>query len=126
MSVYCELDWHSDCALSTRRAPPAYAMTLPIRVAILECDTPVAAVKESYGSYGDIFENLLQTSLGAARRLSAHSESASSITTNFTTWDVVTAREYPSPGDVDAVLLTGSSMSDARSTIRWRKNRLCG
>lgn len=71
-----------------------------IRLAILECDTPVDTVKERYGSYGDIFERHLQA---AAIRLNCKADSLI-----VSKWDVVNGRAYPEPDDIDAVLLTGS------------------
>lgn len=79
-------------------------MPSPVRVAILECDTPVDSVKEARGTYGDIFRDLLEAGLSAYQ-----SDSSSSIEPTFTKWDVVTAREYPDLLDVDVILLSGSS-----------------
>lgn len=71
-----------------------------LRVAILECDTPVDNVKARRGTYGDIFTQLLKA--GAVR-------AGLTQELQLSKWDVVTAQEYPELSNVDAILLTGSS-----------------
>lgn len=70
-----------------------------VRIAVLECDTPIPRVRAKYGVYSDIFRNLLQTAannLHPAPKLS------------FTAYDVVNGTEYPELEIVDAILLSGS------------------
>ena len=83
-------------------APPV------LRLAILECDEPVGRTKETYGGYGGLFAALLRH--GVAQYPSVYNGDAAPElrTSNF---DVVHGHAYPDLDDVDAVLLTGSSMS---------------
>lgn len=75
------------------------------RIAILECDTPIDPVKDRYGTYGDMFQRLLSTSLASL---------GNANTLELTRWNVVGNPAYPSPKDFDALLLTGSSESPTR------------
>lgn len=77
-------------------------MTRLLRAAILECDTPIQPVKDRYGTYGDLFENLLKAGLKAQGL-------DSQVDLQITKWDVVNGSVYPEPDDCDAILLTGSS-----------------
>jgi hypothetical protein len=77
-------------------------MARTLRVAVLECDTPIDPVRERYGSYGNLFQTLLETgfeTLGAAVEL------------DVTKWDAVAASRFPDPEETDALVLTGSSTS---------------
>lgn len=77
-------------------------MVRALRVAVLECDTPIDPVRERYSSYGSMFQSLLETgfeNLGAAVKL------------DLTRWDVVAAASFPDPEETDALVLTGSSTS---------------
>ena len=76
-------------------------MTRTLRVAVLECDTPIAPVLEKLGSYGDIFDRLLKRGLQAAGHSTAEIQ--------VSKWHVVGNPVYPDPNEVDAFLLTGSS-----------------
>lgn len=80
-------------------------MRPPLRIAVLECDTPVDKVKAKFGTYGDIFKLLLETSGSTVDGLSAKSDLV------ISKWDIVNESCYPNLEDVDAVLLTGSSTS---------------
>ena len=80
-------------------------MTRTLRVAILECDTPIDPVKARYGTYGDLFEGLLQESLNSLPKISGN------ITLHTSKWNVVENPVYPPLADFDAVLITGSSTS---------------
>ncbi|KAI4721779.1 class I glutamine amidotransferase-like protein [Aureobasidium sp. EXF-10727] len=74
-----------------------------LRIAILECDTPLDKVLNKYGSYGDIFTALLKQ---ASQELT---ESGETVQVECTSYDVVDKQEYPEDLDkVDAVLMTGS------------------
>ena len=82
-------------------------MRSPLRIAILECDEPMPEVKEKYGGYGDIFKDLLQR--GA--KMLAHQDHGMEPALEVTKFDVVNTEQYPKLEDVDALLLTGSSMA---------------
>ncbi|OKL58165.1 hypothetical protein UA08_06519 [Talaromyces atroroseus] len=84
----------------------------PLRIAVLECDTPVDAVKAQYGTYGDIFKRLLKSSAAALGSLNFESDLM------ITGWDIVDGTEYPSLDEIDAILLTGSK-HDAFADIPW-------
>ncbi|MCJ1381100.1 hypothetical protein MMC17_004209 [Xylographa soralifera] len=73
---------------------------MPLRIAILECDTPLPHTRAQYGGYGGVFTALLHA--GAQSIDLAKSE------LHISTWDVVAQQAYPSLADVDAVLMTGS------------------
>lgn len=75
-------------------------MTRTLRVAVLECDTPIPPVQEKLGGYGDIFEGLLKRGVQ-----SSHSTAEIQVSK----WHVVSNPVYPDPNEVDAFLLTGSS-----------------
>lgn len=78
-------------------------MTRSLRIAILECDTPIPAVKEQLGGYGDIFTRLLNGALEASRDVTVEFAEISK-------WHVVDNPVYPDPNEYDAFLLSGSSM----------------
>jgi hypothetical protein len=80
-------------------------MRPPLRIAVLECDTPVHNVKAKFGTYGDVFKSLLGASTSTLEGLNAKSD------LEITKWDIVNGTEYPNLEDIDAILLTGSSMS---------------
>jgi GMP synthase-like glutamine amidotransferase len=78
--------------------------SLPLRIAMLECDTPLTSTRAKYGGYGGVFAALLSAAadaLGSANLSSKHG-------LDLTTWDVVDAQNYPCLDDIDAILLTGS------------------
>lgn len=77
----------------------------PFRVAVLECDTPVPNVVKERGSYGSVFQSLLTK--GLAQSGDKHKDA------NFCLlkYDVVQHQTYPELGDVDGILITGSSLS---------------
>lgn len=78
----------------------------PLRIAVLECDTPVGRTKEKYGGYGNLFKELLSN---GAKLLQEKGEGE--VELDITKYDVVNQEVYPELENVDAVLLTGSSMS---------------
>jgi hypothetical protein len=89
-------------------------MKLPLRIAILECDSPPDGAKEKLGGYGPIFRTLL---LAAADSLGYPGLSAKRGL-ELTYWDVVNEPDrYPDPSDIDAVLLSGASTSLAPKGI---------
>ena len=77
-------------------------MKTPLRIAILECDTPPADVVAKYGRYDRIFKTLLET---AAEGLGLSPKQDLELSA----YDVVTAQEYPDLEKIDAVLISGSS-----------------
>ncbi|KAF4121380.1 glutamine amidotransferase [Geosmithia morbida] len=82
-------------------------MTSTIRIAILNTDEPVAAVRPRHRSYGSMFQSLLDA---AAKRVSP------TLTVESEEFDAVKA-EYP--GDLssfDALLVTGSAASSYDDT----------
>ena len=94
----------------------------PIRLAILEAETPIGAAKAKYGSYGNVFMSLFHKALDASE--------LTRDSLQITGWDVVNAENapngeeqdmggewkwkrrkgYPDLKDIDAVLITGSRM----------------
>lgn len=78
----------------------------PLRIAVLECDTPIGRTKEKYGGYGNLFKELLSN---GAKLLQEKGEGE--VELDITKYDVVNQEVYPELENVDAVLLTGSSMS---------------
>ncbi|KAI8664680.1 hypothetical protein LRP88_04347 [Fusarium phalaenopsidis] len=81
----------------------------PYRIALLECDTPIQAIKDAHGTYGDLLKEVLEEGLNGV---------SSSVEPVYTSYDVVGAREYPKLGDVDCILMTGSQ-HDAFADIDW-------
>lgn len=77
---------------------------LPLRIAILECDTPLQGTNTKYGGYGGVFTALLKA---GADNL-GHPGLSSSSGLELSVFDVVTKQEYPSLEDIDAVLMSGS------------------
>ncbi|KAF1927847.1 class I glutamine amidotransferase-like protein [Didymella exigua CBS 183.55] len=84
-------------------------MKTPLRIAILQCDTPPPHVVELYGAYDRIFTTLLET---AASGLGLNPEKDLELSA----FDVVTAQEYPKIEDIDAVLISGSKHNSFDNT----------
>ncbi|KAF2659080.1 class I glutamine amidotransferase-like protein [Lophiostoma macrostomum CBS 122681] len=80
-------------------------MKPPLRIAILECDTPLLETKSKYGGYGGVFKALLEA---AADALDQPDLISSKKGLELSTFDVVSKQEYPELDDIDAVLMTGS------------------
>ena len=72
----------------------------PLRIAILECDTPLDQTRAKYGGYGGVFTALLTAGAAALGEPDLKLE--------LSTFDVVEKQEYPDLETIDAVLLTGS------------------
>ena len=92
----------------------------PLRIAVLECDTPVDKINAKYNGYWGVFSSLLRAS---AKALDQPGRLDPESGLDITRWDVVTAQEYPKLEDVDALLLTGSSEYfpfGFRLSIAWR------
>ncbi|KAJ5999412.1 hypothetical protein N7451_007222 [Penicillium sp. IBT 35674x] len=81
-------------------------MSRPLRIAILECDTPIQPVVDKFGNYGAIFERLLTNAAG------------STVNMEISKWNVVGNPIYPNPNEVDAFLLSGSK-HDAFADDIW-------
>lgn len=77
---------------------------LPIRIAFLECDTPLDATRAKYGGYGGVFTALFQAGADALDYPGLSSKSG----LEFTSWDVVAEQKYPALADIDAVVISGS------------------
>lgn len=82
-------------------------MREPLRIAVLECDEPIGKTKEKYGGYGGVFTALLNSGADEIARKDGRPRPQMEISK----WDVVSDAKYPDLDEVDAVLLTGSSMS---------------
>jgi hypothetical protein len=90
-------------------------MRPPLRIAILECDTPLPNTNEKYGGYGGVFETLLKTS---AKALGQPDKLDPETGFQITKWDVVNRDDhYPNLDDIDAILMTGSRMSQLSSYL---------
>ncbi len=76
-------------------------MAKPLRIAILECDTPMERTRAKYGGYGGVFTSLLQA---AAVELPMRQKP----TLELSIWDVVNEQKYPNLEDIDGILLSGS------------------
>jgi GMP synthase-like glutamine amidotransferase len=76
--------------------------SLPLRIAILECDKLLDGARSIYGGYGGVFTALLQSGAAALEPPLSPSDLQISV------FDAVTKQEYPSLESIDAVLLTGS------------------
>jgi hypothetical protein len=86
-------------------------MKTPLRIAILECDTPLPDVVEKYGRYDRIFSTLLET---AAEGLGLSPKKDLELSG----FDVVDKQEYPNFEDIDAVLISGSSVLHLDKQLR--------
>ena len=97
-------------------------MKLPLRIAILMCDSPLYKTAEKYGNYGGVFSELLKASAESLKDAVPGLSSISGL--EISKWDVDKAQNYPALENIDAILITGSrklvlnshwliSMSDA-------------
>lgn len=83
-------------------------MSPPLRIAILECDTPLNNANTKYDGYYGIFSRLLRAS---AKALGQPDKLDPETGLEISRWDVVNGDKYPNLEDIDAILMTGSSMS---------------
>lgn len=89
----------------------------PLRLAVLECDTPQPQTRARHDNYTGVFAALLGA---AARTLDPPADLAALA--SITGYDVVNElHTYPALDDVDAVLLTGSRHT-AFDDDPWIKN----
>lgn len=80
-------------------------MKLPLRIAILECDTPLEKTKAKYGGYGGVFKQLLER---GADKL-GHPGLSSKEGMELTTFNVENnSGIFPKMEDIDAIVLSGS------------------
>ncbi|ROT42233.1 glutamine amidotransferase class-I [Sodiomyces alkalinus F11] len=80
--------------------------TPPTRLAILETDTPLPNTKEQYNGYSGVFTSLL---LRAAESQDVPLSSLLTVTAHHVVPDSdIVPVSYPSPDDIDAILITGS------------------
>lgn len=84
----------------------------PIRLAILETDTPIPSVQAKYDNkgYGGVFTDLFRRACGG-------SDEALRAELDLSAHDVVNQYEtaYPDPETIDAVLITGSKHNSFES-----------
>ncbi len=87
-----------------------------LRIAILECDTPLPRAAAKYGGYGGIFTALLHASADnigwdkSALHITSHHVLDDEKGTVGTEEGEEPERRYPKLEDIDAVLITGSRM----------------
>lgn len=78
----------------------------PLRIAVLECDTPLPETKKRFHGYGGVFEFLLRAGAKSLGRPDLDPE----IELDISCWQVeLEPEKYPDPATVDAILITGSS-----------------
>lgn len=76
-----------------------------IRLAILECDTPLPNTRKQYGGYGGVFKSLLNKGAKAE----GYGDAASILDISTHQIEKEQPDTYPDLDSVDALLLTGSS-----------------
>lgn len=82
----------------------------PLRIAVLECDSPIGHTKEKYGGYGNMFEELLLKGVGKVRKQQqGEGKSGGEVPDlDVRKFNVVDEEVYPDLEGVDAVLVSGS------------------
>jgi len=85
----------------------------PLRIAILECDTPLNRTRAKYGGYGGVFKALLEAGADA---LNQPDRISSKKGLEITKWDVEKTESYPALEDIDAILITGSKHNSFDNT----------
>lgn len=80
-------------------------MKLPLRIAILECDTPLNKTKAQFGGYGGVFRQLMER---AADTL-GHPGLDAKHGLELSYWHVEKEVGFPNMEDIDAIMMTGSS-----------------
>jgi len=76
-----------------------------LRIAVLECDTPIGNTKAKYGGYGNLFEELL---IKGAEEVRKGDEGRDVPELDVRKFNVVDEELYPGLEEVDVVLLSGS------------------
>ena len=96
----------------------------PIRIAILEADTPIGKTLVKYGSYGGVFTSLLHRAADASNipreRLKLTGWDVVNMERAQETedynirgeWNIERRKGYPKMEDIDAILITGSRTSN--------------
>lgn len=80
-------------------------MRPPLRIAVLECDTPNPNTEAKYGGYGGVFDELLRSGAKAQGKLDPESG------LQISKYQIqLYPDNYPQLDDIDAILITGSSM----------------
>lgn len=96
-------------------------MKPPLRIAILEADTPLKGCKAKYGGYGGVFTALLKA---GADHVHQPDLISSKHGLEISCFEVVEKQEYPKLEDIDAVLITGSSMCISHQTgLQWQSEK---
>jgi GMP synthase-like glutamine amidotransferase len=94
-------------------SPSTTTPSNPIRLAILECDTPLPNTQAKYDSYGGVFTTLLHRACTSLKLSPA-------TTLAITCHDVVNSSPldsaYPSFESIDAILITGSRYNSFDNT----------
>ncbi|KIV99239.1 uncharacterized protein PV09_09101 [Verruconis gallopava] len=85
----------------------------PLRIAILECDTPRAQTQAKYGGYGGVFKQMLER---GAEDL-GHPGLSASEGIELSMYKVE-EEQYPNLDDIDAILITGSK-HDSFADTPW-------
>jgi GMP synthase-like glutamine amidotransferase len=88
-----------------QRTTPKISSKLPLRIAILECDTPLEKTKAKYGGYGGVFKQMLERSADTLQCPGLSSKHGLELTY----FKVEQHPElYPCLNNIDAILITGS------------------
>lgn len=88
---------------------------LPLRIAILECDTPLDNTRAKYEGYGGVFKQMLSRAADALQ----HPGLSSSQGLELSIYQVVEKEDvYPNLEDIDAILITGSK-HDSFADVPW-------
>lgn len=107
----------------------------PIRIAILEADTPIGKARAKYGSYGGVFTLLLYRAADASdiprERLEitgwdvvgVEGEQEGEEEVMGGEWNMRRRKGYPKMEDIDAILITGSRTLDSVH-FAWTSLRL--
>ncbi|KAL7267377.1 hypothetical protein RUND412_010038 [Rhizina undulata] len=90
-------------------------MRAPIKIAILEADSPMPQTAAKFGSYGGVFTALIEKTLA---KLHADGVVKEEKAVELSYYDVVGEEAYPELEDVDAVWITGSR-SNAFENTPW-------
>lgn len=85
-----------------------------IRLAILECDTPLPQTKKNYGGYGGVFRAMLY----AGAQADGYSDPSSLLQLSMHQVEE-DPENYPDPEEVDAVLVTGSRTCNRPQGWQW-------
>lgn len=95
--------------ISARTAVPLNKMRPPLRIAVLECDTPLPNTHAKYGGYGGVFESLLRASAKKLNDDNGPYQLDPDRDLQISKWNIVDEDKYPNLEDIDAILISGSS-----------------